>query len=44
MPIRAEHSLPLYQTPGNVGVRAELANYGAAGPASYDYTKIGFVK
>ncbi|MEU7221285.1 ABC transporter family substrate-binding protein [Nocardia iowensis] len=38
------HSLPLYQTPGNVGVRAELANYGAAGLASYDYTKIGFVK
>ncbi|QIS07082.1 ABC transporter family substrate-binding protein [Nocardia brasiliensis] len=38
------HSLPLYQTPGNVGVRADLANYGAAGLASYDYTKIGFVK
>ncbi|WP_054811571.1 ABC transporter family substrate-binding protein [Nocardia arizonensis] len=38
------HSLPLYQTPGLVGVRADLANYGAAGLASYDYTKIGFLK
>ncbi|MGO4616603.1 ABC transporter family substrate-binding protein [Nocardia sp. 2YAB30] len=38
------HSLPLMQSPGNVGVRADLANYGAAGLASYDYTKIGFVK
>ncbi|WP_232541972.1 ABC transporter family substrate-binding protein [Nocardia bovistercoris] len=38
------HSLPLYQTPGLVGVRADLANYGAPGLASYDYTIIGFVK
>ncbi|WP_327111418.1 ABC transporter family substrate-binding protein [Nocardia sp. NBC_01730] len=38
------HSLPLMQSAGNVGVRADLANYGAAGLASYDYTKIGFLK
>ncbi|WP_040802304.1 ABC transporter family substrate-binding protein [Nocardia concava] len=38
------HSLPLMQTPANVGVRANLANYGAAGLQSLDYTKIGFLK
>ncbi|MFE6922710.1 ABC transporter family substrate-binding protein [Nocardia sp. NPDC057663] len=38
------HSLPLMQSPGNVAVRDTLANYGAAGLASLDYTKIGFVK
>ncbi|MEU7630110.1 ABC transporter family substrate-binding protein [Nocardia sp. NPDC049220] len=38
------HSLPLMQSAGNVAVRADLANYGAAGLASLDYTKIGFVK
>ncbi|WP_306363306.1 ABC transporter family substrate-binding protein [Nocardia sp. CC227C] len=38
------HSLPLWQSPGNVAVRDNLANYGAAGLASYDYTKIGFLK
>ncbi|MFI6048090.1 ABC transporter family substrate-binding protein [Nocardia sp. NPDC051321] len=38
------HSLPLTQTPGNIAVRANLANFGAAGLATYDYTKIGFVK
>ncbi|GAB0101170.1 ABC transporter family substrate-binding protein [Nocardia sp. JMUB6875] len=38
------HSLPLFQSPGNVAVRADLANYGAAGLASLDYTKIGFLK
>lgn len=37
-------SLPLAQSPGNVGVRENLANFGAAGLASYDYTKIGFLK
>ncbi|MEV6068374.1 ABC transporter family substrate-binding protein [Nocardia sp. NPDC052001] len=37
-------SLPLVQSPGNVAVRADLANYGAPGLASYDYTKIGFLK
>ncbi|MFE7717911.1 ABC transporter family substrate-binding protein [Nocardia rhizosphaerihabitans] len=38
------HSLPLMQSPGNVAVRDNLANFGAAGLASLDYTKIGFVK
>ncbi|QIS08075.1 ABC transporter family substrate-binding protein [Nocardia arthritidis] len=38
------HSLPLLQSPGNVAVRANLANYGAAGLASLDYTKVGFLK
>ncbi|WP_067648515.1 ABC transporter family substrate-binding protein [Nocardia harenae] len=37
-------SVPLVQSTGNVAVRAELANYGAPGLASYDYTKIGFLK
>ncbi|WP_063063605.1 ABC transporter family substrate-binding protein [Nocardia violaceofusca] len=36
-------SLPLTQDPGNYGVRTTVANYGAPGLASYDYTKIGFV-
>ncbi|MFC3963869.1 ABC transporter family substrate-binding protein [Nocardia jiangsuensis] len=38
------HSLPLLQSPGNVAVRADIANFGAAGLASLDYTIIGFVK
>ncbi|MEU8895105.1 ABC transporter family substrate-binding protein [Nocardia sp. NPDC048505] len=38
------HSLPLTQDPGNFGARAEVANMGSPGLASYDYTKIGFVK
>ncbi|MGW5105388.1 ABC transporter family substrate-binding protein [Nocardia sp. NPDC004123] len=38
------HSMPLMQSPGNLAVRANLANYGAAGLASLDYTKIGFLK
>ncbi|WP_280439042.1 ABC transporter family substrate-binding protein [Nocardia cyriacigeorgica] len=38
------HSIPLFQSAGNVGVRADLANFGAAGLASLDYTKIGFLK
>ncbi|NKY49954.1 ABC transporter family substrate-binding protein [Nocardia vermiculata] len=37
-------SLPLTQDPGNFGVRTNVANFGAPGLASYDYTKIGFVK
>lgn len=37
-------SLPLTQSPGNVAVRANLANFGAFGLADADYTKIGFVK
>ncbi|MGQ4618349.1 ABC transporter substrate-binding protein [Nocardia sp. R7R-8] len=38
------HSLPLMQSAGNLAVRADLANYGAPGLASYDYTKVGFLK
>lgn len=38
------HSLPLMQSDGSYGVRADLANIGSPGLASYDYTKIGFVK
>ncbi|WP_433758070.1 ABC transporter family substrate-binding protein [Nocardia sp. CA-135398] len=38
------HSLPLMQSDGSFGVRANLANIGSPGLASYDYTKIGFVK
>ncbi|UGT40393.1 ABC transporter family substrate-binding protein [Nocardia yamanashiensis] len=38
------HSTPLFQSPGNVAVRDNLANYGAVGMASVDYTKIGFLK
>ncbi|WP_280267755.1 ABC transporter family substrate-binding protein [Nocardia wallacei] len=38
------HSIPLLQTPGIVAVRANLANYGARGLATYDWTKVGFLK
>lgn len=38
------HSLPLYQSAGNVAVRSNLANYGPAGVGDLDYTKIGFMK
>jgi peptide/nickel transport system substrate-binding protein len=38
------HSLPLTQSDGSVGARADLANIGSPGLASYDYTKIGFVQ
>ncbi|WP_280491393.1 ABC transporter family substrate-binding protein [Nocardia asiatica] len=38
------HSLPLTQYEGNFGVRADIANFGSPGLASYDYTKIGFLK
>lgn len=37
-------SLPLTQTPGNMAVRENLANYGPAGLGDLDYTKIGFLK
>ncbi|WP_068272530.1 ABC transporter family substrate-binding protein [Aldersonia kunmingensis] len=37
-------SATLMQAPGNVGVRSNLANFGAPGLASYDYTIIGFLK
>ena len=38
------HSLPLTQDPGNWGTRNTLANIGAPGLATYDYTRIGFVQ
>jgi len=37
-------SLPLFQSPGNVAVRSNVANYGPAGLGDLDYTKIGFMK
>ncbi|WP_269770338.1 ABC transporter family substrate-binding protein [Mycobacterium dioxanotrophicus] len=37
-------SLPLFQSPGNVAVRSNLANFGAFGLADADYSKIGFMK
>ena len=37
-------SLPLTQSPGNVAVRSNLANFGAAGLADVNYTAIGFMK
>ncbi|MEU8895106.1 ABC transporter family substrate-binding protein [Nocardia sp. NPDC048505] len=38
------HSLPVFQGAGNVAVRDNVANYGAFGLSSADYTKVGFVK
>lgn len=37
-------SLPTTQSAGNVAVRSNLANFGAAGLADVDYTAIGFMK
>jgi peptide/nickel transport system substrate-binding protein len=37
-------SLPLFQSPGNIAVRSDLANYGASGLADVDYTAIGFIR
>lgn len=37
-------SLPLFQSPGNVAVRSNLANFGAAGLSDVDYTAVGFMK
>ncbi|MGW6155068.1 ABC transporter substrate-binding protein [Streptomyces sp. NPDC055144] len=38
------HSIELYQRPQIVAVRSSLANFGADGLASSDYTKIGWLK
>lgn len=35
-------NLPLYQSPGNIAVRSDLANFGAHGLADVIYTAIGF--
>ncbi|MGH3633182.1 ABC transporter family substrate-binding protein [Mycobacterium sp.] len=37
-------SLPLFQSPGDVAVRSDLANYGAPGLADVVYTAIGFTR
>lgn len=37
-------SLPLTQSPGNVGIRADLANYGPAGLGDINYAAIGFMQ
>lgn len=37
-------SLPLTQSSGNVAVRSDLANFGAAGLSDVNYTAIGFMK
>jgi peptide/nickel transport system substrate-binding protein len=37
-------SLPLFQSPGNVAVRSNLANFGPAGIGDLDYSAIGFMK
>ncbi len=39
----AGFSLPLIQSAGNVAVRANLANFGAAGLGDYNYSAIGFM-
>lgn len=38
------HSLPLFQAPGNVAVRSDLANYGPAGIGDLNFSAIGFTK
>lgn len=37
-------SLPLFQSPGDIAERGDLANYGAPGLADVDYTAIGFTR
>ena len=37
-------SLALYQSPGNVGVRRNLANFGPTGVGDLNYSAIGFMK
>ncbi|MBV9321533.1 MAG: ABC transporter family substrate-binding protein [Mycobacterium sp.] len=37
-------SLPLFQSPGDIAERSDLANYGAPGLADVDYTAIGFTR
>jgi peptide/nickel transport system substrate-binding protein len=37
-------SLPLFQSPGNVAVRSNLANFGPAGLGDLNYSAIGFMK
>lgn len=37
-------NLPLFQSPGDIAVRSDLANYGAPGLADVVYTAIGFTR
>jgi peptide/nickel transport system substrate-binding protein len=37
-------NLPLFQSPGDIAVRKDLANFGAPGLADVDYTAIGFTR
>jgi len=37
-------SLPLFQSPGDIAVRSDLANFGAPGLADVDYPAIGFLR
>jgi len=41
---REGFNLPLFQSPGDIGVRRDLANFGAPGLADVDYTAIGFIR
>lgn len=38
------HSLPLFQAPGNVAIRSNLANYGPTGIGDINFSAIGFTK
>lgn len=40
----AGHSLPLFQAPGNMAVRSNLANYGPTGIGDINYSTMGFMK
>ena len=40
----AGHGLPLFQAPGNVAVRSNLANYGPTGIGDINYSIIGFME
>jgi peptide/nickel transport system substrate-binding protein len=37
-------NLPLFESPGDIAVRSDLANFGAPGLADVDYTAIGFIR
>jgi peptide/nickel transport system substrate-binding protein len=41
---REGFNLPLFQSPGDIAVRRDLANFGAPGLADVDYTAIGFTR
>jgi peptide/nickel transport system substrate-binding protein len=41
---REGFNLPLFQSPGDIAVRRDLANFGAPGLADVDYTAIGFMR